>query len=100
VDDLPGMQKPVPKPKPAKPSFDVDALIKKLDQKMAALEEEENTVKTKETEIKEVEAEIKKPKTIKKEQTKETPVVKKDIPEPQPTVITDDQFFDDFFDDD
>lgn len=72
---------------PAAPSFDVDDLVKRIDAKIAELEEEERLEK---------EAQAKEANTIKEAKTEPVSVPS------EPKVVngvTDDQFFDDFFSD-
>lgn len=82
----PGDKGPSPKPNMG---FNVDDLVKRIDAKIAALEEEERLEKEKAEKEKQVE----KPVEEKKEK-------KIDTKENKDDGITDDQFFDDFFGDD
>ena len=79
---MPPFGMPIPKTNDAKPAFNVDDLVKRIDAKIAELEEEERLEKeNKKEEVKLVE---------------EIPNVKEEL---QPEKTTDDQFFDDFFND-
>ena len=94
-----------------KESFNVDELVKKIDEKIAELEEEEKLEKekaqqklTKEKHIIEIEPISNKEKEFDKEKQTSNPTDNKDIKlNEEPFVnytkgISDDQFFDDFFD--
>ena len=99
------------KPSVPKESFNVDELVKKIDQKIAELEEEEKLEKEKaqqklpkEKQIIEIEPISNKEKEFDKEKQTSNPTDNKDIKlNEEPFVnytkgISDDQFFDDFFD--
>jgi hypothetical protein len=90
-------------PSPSKPSpdmgFNVDDLVKRIDAKIAALEEEERLEKEKAEKGKEPQTVIQ-PVEDKKPETIETPKVEETPKEEPKRSITDDQFFDDFFGDD
>ena len=94
-----------------KESFNVDELVKKIDEKIAELEEEEKLEKEKaqqklpkEKQIIEIEPISNKEKEFDKEKQTSNPTDNKDIKlNEEPFVnytkgISDDQFFDDFFD--
>ena len=82
-----------PQPQSSKPGgLDVDELVKKIDAKIAQLEEEERL----ENEKKALSESVP-PKVV--EDTKEPVTPEKNKEQPKKTDITDDQFFDDFFSD-
>ena len=78
---------PFDKPK-SNSSFDVDELVKRIDAKIAELEEEERLEKEKEKEKKKLEAD---------DSDKDFDVTET-YEKSKPVSISDDQFFDDFFD--
>jgi hypothetical protein len=99
----PFMQPDLPKKNNLAPSFDVDDLVKRIDAKIAELEEEERLEKEKAAKEQAKETTIE--ATI--EPSGEPSVVQPVTVKPKPPVvepkvingITDDQFFDDFFSD-
>jgi len=75
---------PFSKPNPNNDDFDVDELVKKIDAKIAALEEEERIEKEK----------LAKQQNIPKEKINQTSAPEQPV---STNEVTDDQFFDDFF---
>ena len=89
-DDFMRPGRDLPKPSP-KPNFDVDDLVKRIDAKIAELEEEERQEKLKSTNKSTIE-----PQETNTTELKETI---EPVEEKPKNGITDDQFFDDFFSD-
>lgn len=91
---IPGLFGNVPTPNKKPSGFNVDDIVKRIDAKIAELEEEERRekeAKEKQNQVKE-EVKVVKPEQKETEKKEEIKVSNKDI--------TDDQFFDDFFCDD
>ncbi len=87
MDSMKAKDNPFDKPK-SNSSFDVDELVKRIDAKIAELEEEERLEKEKEKEKKKLEAD---------DSDKDFDVTET-YEKSKPVSISDDQFFDDFFD--
>lgn len=96
-----GMDRPMNSNRPQQPSFDVDDLVKRIDAKIAELEEEERQEKAKEEANKKAhEAKIDEIEDDNKKTMKPFIQAEPEMDKPK-TIngVTDDQFFDDFFSD-